>query len=46
VHQGESVSAKQVIGVVNTDDNGISELDFQVWNQMTKQNPEQWLNKQ
>lgn len=43
VSPGQQVLAKQVIGTVYTDKDGDSELQFQIWNNETKLNPETWL---
>jgi septal ring factor EnvC (AmiA/AmiB activator) len=43
VSPGQQVIAKQVIGTVYTDKEGDSELQFQIWNNETKLNPETWL---
>lgn len=43
VKKGDKVLAKQSIGVVYTDGDGTSEIQFQVWKNTQKLNPEQWL---
>lgn len=43
VKKGQTVSAKQSIGTVYTDKDGISELQFQVWKNNVKLDPEKWL---
>ncbi len=43
VSNGQSVASGQKLGVVATDSDGTSEMNFQVWKNATKQNPEQWL---
>ncbi len=43
VSQGEELSLKQVIGSVAEDDEGYSEVHFEVWYNQDKQNPEIWL---
>ena len=43
VKKGQKVSTKQTIGKVAYDTEKGSILNFQVWNNMTKQNPEIWL---
>ncbi len=43
VKQGQEVSLKQQIGIVNTDEDGITELHFEIWHNQEKQNPEIWL---
>lgn len=45
VKKGEKVTAKQSLGVVYTDRDGTSEIQFQVWKNNNKLNPEQWLFK-
>ena len=43
VHEGQRVSAREVIGTVATDGEGTSELQFQVWHNSANLNPETWL---
>ncbi len=43
VRPGQRVKARDNIGVVATDGEGTSELQFQVWRNTTKLNPESWL---
>ncbi|WP_420146785.1 murein hydrolase activator EnvC family protein [Spirosoma sp.] len=43
VHRGQHIKARDVIGTVATDKNGISELQFQIWKDFSKLNPESWL---
>ncbi|UFH56058.1 murein hydrolase activator EnvC [Spirosoma sp. KNUC1025] len=43
VRAGQRVKARDVIGTVATDKNGVSELQFQIWKEFTKLNPESWL---
>ncbi len=43
VERGQKVKAKQVIGEVYTDREGTSELQFQIWHNQEKLNPESWL---
>jgi septal ring factor EnvC (AmiA/AmiB activator) len=45
VGQGDRVSINQRIGVVNTDRNGTSEVQFQIWKNTQKLNPENWIAK-
>ncbi|MGN6647161.1 MAG: murein hydrolase activator EnvC family protein [Cytophaga sp.] len=45
VKTGEEISVKQVIGSVYTNKEGESELQFQIWKNETKLNPEVWLRK-
>ena len=43
VKTGDQVIAKEEIGEVYTDKNNISELQFQIWKNNDKLDPEQWL---
>lgn len=43
VKKGQVIRADQNIGEVFTDPNGISELQFQVWKNNVKLDPEKWL---
>jgi murein hydrolase activator len=43
VRTGQRVKAREPIGVVATDGEGTSELQFQIWKNTTRLNPEQWL---
>ena len=43
VSNGQKVSAGQKIGVVATDNDGTSEINFQVWKTFDKLDPEHWL---
>ncbi len=43
VRVGQRVKARETIGVVATDAKGVSELQFQVWKEFAKMNPETWL---
>jgi len=45
VKQGQELKANDNIGEVFTDNNGISELQFQVWKNKIKMDPETWLVK-
>lgn len=45
VKTGEEISVKQIIGSVYTNKEGESELQFQIWKNETKLNPEVWLRK-
>ncbi|MGV3540536.1 MAG: murein hydrolase activator EnvC family protein [Rufibacter sp.] len=45
VSPGQQVDAKQVIGTVFTDAEGTSELQFQIWKNEAKLNPEGWLQR-
>jgi murein hydrolase activator len=46
VRPGEKVKARQQIGAVSTDRDGVSELQFQVWKGDQRLNPEIWLRKE
>jgi murein hydrolase activator len=43
VSTGQKISSGQKIGVVATDNDGTSEINFQVWKNYDKINPENWL---
>jgi septal ring factor EnvC (AmiA/AmiB activator) len=43
VKSGQKVKAKEAIGEVYTNDDEISELQFQIWKGNEKQDPESWL---
>lgn len=43
VRVGQRVKARETIGIVATDAKGISEVQFQVWKEFAKMNPETWL---
>jgi murein hydrolase activator len=43
VKVGERVKARETIGAVGTDSRGNSELQFQIWKEFAKLNPEAWL---
>lgn len=45
VTQGQNVSIKQVIGSVAQDEDGSTEIHFELWYNQDKQNPEIWLAK-
>lgn len=45
VKVGQHVKAKDPIGTLYTDKNGITELQFQLWKNNQKLNPELWLMK-
>jgi murein hydrolase activator len=45
VKAGQVVKKDDPIGQVYTDQNGISELQFQIWKNSTKLNPQSWLGK-
>lgn len=44
VKNGQKLKAKEVIGEVYTNDDEVSEVQFQVWKGNEKQDPEQWLH--
>lgn len=43
VSAGQKVSARDAIGTVSTDSEGTAELQFQIWKNTTRLNPESWL---
>ena len=43
VHAGQKVKARENIGRVATDSDGTSELQFQIWKNTSRLNPENWL---
>ena len=43
VHVGQKVKAREVIGAVAAGNDGTSELQFQIWRNANKMNPENWL---
>ncbi len=43
VRAGQKVKARETIGTVATDSEGTSSLQFQVWKNTTRLNPESWL---
>ncbi len=43
VRVGQRVKARESIGTVATDKSGVSEIQFQIWKEFTKLNPESWL---
>ncbi len=43
VRAGQKVKARENIGTVAADSEGTSSLQFQVWRNTTRMNPEQWL---
>ncbi|MBJ6111130.1 peptidoglycan DD-metalloendopeptidase family protein, partial [Hymenobacter sp. BT523] len=45
VHEGQRVSAREVIGTVATSAEGTSEVQFQVWHNSANLNPENWLGR-
>lgn len=43
VQVGQRLKARDVIGVVATDKDGVAEVQFQVWKSTNRLNPESWL---
>jgi septal ring factor EnvC (AmiA/AmiB activator) len=43
VKEGQQVDSKQNIGVVETDEEGVTEVQFQIWQMDKKLDPEDWL---
>lgn len=43
VQEGQHVDSKQNIGVVDTNEEGVTEVQFQIWNMDKKLDPEAWL---
>ncbi len=43
VRPGQKLKARETIGVVATDADGVSEVNFQIWKNTSKLNPESWL---
>jgi murein hydrolase activator len=43
VKKGQKVGTKEELGIVRTDKDGVSVLQFQIWKNTTKLNPEDWL---
>jgi septal ring factor EnvC (AmiA/AmiB activator) len=43
VQEGQHVDSKQNIGVVDTNEEGVTEVQFQIWNMDKKLDPEVWL---
>jgi septal ring factor EnvC (AmiA/AmiB activator) len=43
VNKGSRVNTLQNLGVINTDENGISTVHFELWKDKNKLNPESWL---
>ena len=44
VEAGQEIKAKDAVGEIYTDNKGISEMNFQVWKNYEKMNPESWLS--
>lgn len=45
VSQGQVLNLKQTIGTVDEDEDGATEIHFEIWLNQDKQNPEIWLAK-
>jgi len=45
VSQGQTVALKQIIGSIAEDEDGATEIHFEIWLNQDKQNPELWLAK-
>ncbi|MES2617438.1 MAG: peptidoglycan DD-metalloendopeptidase family protein [Bacteroidota bacterium] len=45
VSQGQTLTLKQTIGTVDEDEDGATEIHFEIWLNQDKQNPESWLMK-
>lgn len=45
VQMGQHIELNGVLGAVNTDQNGVSELHFEIWKKTSKLDPETWLVK-
>ncbi|MGB3778946.1 MAG: peptidoglycan DD-metalloendopeptidase family protein [Tunicatimonas sp.] len=45
VKQGQSLRLNDAVGLVYTDGNGVSALQFQIWHNQEKLNPETWLQR-
>jgi septal ring factor EnvC (AmiA/AmiB activator) len=43
VSQGQTVALKQIIGSIAEDEDGATEIHFEIWLNQDKQNPELWL---
>ena len=43
VKEGQLVDSKQTIGVVDTNEEGVTEVQFQIWLMDKKLDPELWL---
>lgn len=43
VRTGQKVKARDTIGTVATDSDGVSAINFQIWKNTSKMNPEPWL---
>jgi septal ring factor EnvC (AmiA/AmiB activator) len=45
VKKGDELDIQEEIGKIKTDENGKTELHFEIWNGNTKQNPGLWISK-
>ncbi len=45
VERGQTVKLNDIIGVVGSNGNGITELHFEIWKGTTKLNPENWIQE-
>ncbi len=45
VKQGQALRLNDAVGLVYTDGNGVSALQFQIWHNQEKLNPETWLQR-
>jgi len=45
VSMGQRVRTGQRIGTVASDEDGTAEINFQVWKNTVRQNPESWLKR-
>ena len=45
VKQGQALRVNDSVGLVYTDGNGVSSLQFQIWHNQEKLNPETWLQR-
>ena len=45
VKQGQTLRLNDAVGLVYTDGNGVSALQFQIWHNQEKLNPETWLQR-
>ena len=45
VSRGDKISAGQKLGITGLEDDGTSEIHFELWKDKSKQNPESWLRR-
>jgi murein hydrolase activator len=43
VRPGQKIKARESLGIVATNKDGVSEVNFQIWKNINKVNPESWL---